>query len=50
MNIERAIEMIECAKVNTDNIAKVGLVMIQIVKEQLNEAIKALEDENERQP
>jgi len=47
MDVERAIEMIECAKINTDNIAKVGLVMVQIVKEQLDEAIKALGDDYE---
>jgi hypothetical protein len=42
---EQIIELLECAKVNCDNISKVGSVMVNIVKIQLDEAIKLLGEE-----
>ena len=43
MNNDEIIEMLECAKINVDNIRKLGMVMIEPVKMQIDEAIKMLE-------
>ena len=43
--IEQIIEQIRCAKINVENIRTLGVVMIEVVQLQLDEAIKALEDE-----
>ena len=39
MNTDRAIELLNCAEVNCDNIKKVGVVFADIVKAQIQEAI-----------
>ena len=43
MNKEAIIEMLECAKINVDNILKVGPPIAGLVKMQIDEAIKRLE-------
>jgi hypothetical protein len=43
MNKEEIIEILECAKINADNIKKAGLTFIDVVKMQIDEAIKMLE-------
>jgi hypothetical protein len=43
MDIEKAKESLECALINCDNIKRVGLVMVDVVKEQIRSAIKELE-------
>jgi hypothetical protein len=40
--IEETIETIRCAEINCDNIKKVGLPFVEIVKMQLAEALKLL--------
>lgn len=42
-----AIELLRCAEINCDNIKKIGPVMIDIVKTQISEAIKLLENDEE---
>jgi hypothetical protein len=47
MNNEAVIETLECAKINVDNILRVGPVMLEAVKMQIDDAIKMLEAEDE---
>lgn len=42
VNIQEAVKMIQWAFVNANNIKHIGLVGIQIVQMQLNEALKSL--------
>ena len=46
-DIWRAIELLECAQINCDNVKKLGLPMVDIVRMQIDEALKCLEDEEE---
>ena len=48
MDKEAIIEMLECAKINVDNIFKVGPPIAGIVKMQIDEAIKMLKDKDEQ--
>ncbi len=43
--IAEVIEMIECAKINADNIRTAGLVMIDVVQMQLDSALAILQKE-----
>lgn len=43
MNKDAIIEILECAKINVDNILKVGQPIAGLVKMQIDEAIKMLE-------
>ena len=47
MDREKAIELLECAKINADNIKKMGVVMIDLVKMQIDEAIKTISNGSE---
>jgi len=47
MNKDQVIELLECAKINCDNAKKVGMVMVEMVKMQIDEAIKLLEKDDE---
>ncbi len=47
MDKDKVIEMLECAKINVDNILKVGPPIAGLVKMQIDEAIKMLQDEND---
>jgi len=49
MQTEQAIEMLRCALVNCDNIKKVGPVMIDIVKSQIEEALRLIDSEEPTQ-
>jgi len=42
MNVEKAIEILQCAEYNCDSIHRVGLVMVNDVKMQIQSAIKEL--------
>jgi hypothetical protein len=42
-NEEQILEMLRCALVNCDNVARLGMVGVQIVKLQIQEAINNLE-------
>jgi hypothetical protein len=45
MNLSEIVELLECAKINADNIKKAGIVFVDVVKMQIDEAIKLLESE-----
>jgi len=47
MNIDDIVEILECAKINVDNILKVGTPIDELVKMQIDEAIKMLETNDE---
>jgi hypothetical protein len=38
MNLTEIIELLECAKINADNIKKAGVVFVDVVKMQIDEA------------
>lgn len=44
-DIEAIIELLECAKINVDNIKKAGVGLIPLVKKQINDAIKLIDPE-----
>jgi len=44
MKKEAIIELLECAKINVDNIMRIGKPMDDFVKMQIDEAIKLLEE------
>jgi hypothetical protein len=44
-HIEEAVEQLRCAEINCDNIQKSGLVFVEVVKMQIQEAIKLLGEE-----
>jgi hypothetical protein len=44
---QKIIEFLECAKVNADNIKRGGLVFIELVKVQIDGAIKMLNEDDE---
>jgi len=44
--IEQAIEWLENASYNCDNIKKIGIGLVPIVKSQIDNSIKALKDED----
>ena len=46
-DIYRAIELLECAKINCDNTKKLGAAFVEVVKMQITEALKLIEDEEE---
>jgi hypothetical protein len=46
MNLTEIIELLECAKINADNIKKAGVVFVDVVKMQIDEAIKLLQGED----
>lgn len=48
IDTEKVIEILECAKFNCNNIKKVGLVMIEVIKEQIQCAIDLLEAADEK--
>lgn len=50
MDTNKAIEFLECAKINCDNVKRVGFVMLDVVKEQIQSAINELEDEPKKEP
>ena len=41
--ISDAIEMLQCAEINCDNTKKLGVMMVDLVKMQITEAIAILE-------
>lgn len=45
MSIERAMELLECAKINCDNVKTVGPKMAEFVKVQIQDAIDLLQIE-----
>ena len=45
IDVNKAIEMLCCAEVNCDNVARLGSVGVQLVKAQIQDAIKELEGE-----
>ena len=45
MDKDKAIEFLECAKINCDNVLKLGLALLPVVKEQIQWAIDELEKE-----
>jgi hypothetical protein len=46
-NIDEAIEQLRCAEINCDNATKTGQpVFVHVVKKQVQEALKLLEDAN----
>jgi len=44
-NIDKAIEELQCAEINCDNVKKLGAFFVDAVKMQIQEALKLLEDE-----
>lgn len=50
MDIQMAIDTLRCAEFNCDNAKKVGLVMVDLVKAQIQTAIKCLENDEEEAP
>jgi hypothetical protein len=46
-NLEKAIELLQCAEINCDNAKSLGIVMVQLVKLQVTEALDILERPNE---
>jgi len=47
MDKDKVIELLECVKINIDNISKVGLPMAGLVKIQIDEAIDLIKGEEE---
>lgn len=47
MDIDKVIELLECAKINIGNIAKIGATFIPIPIMQIDEAIKLLKGKEE---
>lgn len=43
--IDEAIEMLQCAEINCDNVPKLGTEFAKVVKMQIQEAMKLLTDE-----
>jgi hypothetical protein len=43
--VSEAIEILQCAEINCDNVKKVGAFFADAVKHQISEAIKLLETE-----
>jgi len=43
--IEKAIEMLQCAEYNCDNVKKLGVHVVDAVKMQIQEALKLLGEE-----
>jgi hypothetical protein len=44
MDIDKAIEILENAQYNCDNVPKIGIAMVLIIKEQITDALSYLED------
>lgn len=44
MKITEAIEMLQCAEINCENIKKGGIIFVDIAKDQIRQAIMLLED------
>lgn len=42
-NINKAIEALQCAEINCDNVKKLGAGFVEVVKMQIQEALKLLE-------
>lgn len=40
--IEEAIEMLQCAEINCDNAKKLGIGFVELVKSQIQDALKLL--------
>ncbi len=49
MDIQKAIEALRCAEINCDNIKKVGLVMVEVVKDQIQTALRELGDDDDEE-
>jgi hypothetical protein len=47
MSKEDVLEQLRCAEINCDNIKKAGLIYVEVVKMQIKEAIKLLENADE---
>jgi hypothetical protein len=47
MKIDEIVEQLECALINCDNIKKVGTALIDLVKLQIQEALKLLREDND---
>jgi hypothetical protein len=47
MDIQKAIELLECAEINCDNIRTLGEAGIVLVKMQIQEAIKILDTDDD---
>jgi len=45
-NVEKAIEMLQCAEINCDNVKKIGVGFVDMVKMQIQEALALLEKES----
>lgn len=43
--VDEAIEMLQCAEINCDNVKKLGTSFVELVKSQIQDAIKLLEEE-----
>lgn len=45
-NKEAIIEMLRCAEINCDNAERLGLPMVKLVKAQIQEALRLLQEGN----
>jgi hypothetical protein len=45
-NVDKAIEMLQCAEINCDNVKKVGVGFVDMVKVKIQEALALLEKES----